>query len=192
MKKFNLKLVEESIRNLLIGIGEDPTRDGLIDTPQRVAKMYKELCEKSADKTLHLNKTFSFKNDELIIIKDISFYSLCEHHIMPFIGKVHIAYKLDKEIIGLSKIYREIECLSKGLNIQENLNTKIFESFVSLYKDIKLIILIESEHLCVAMRGIKKENSKFITIRKTSNISDSELNFFLRIIRTKACSHYLK
>jgi GTP cyclohydrolase I len=185
MGTFNEKIVQEAIYNLLVGIGEDPNREGLVETPSRVARMYKELCAKSIpeEKTTYLDKNFSSGKNELMIIQDIPLYSFCEHHIMPFHGKVHIGYNLDGKIIGLSKIYREVEYLSGGLHVQEDLNGKIFESFISSYEGIKLIVLIEAEHLCVAMRGIKKENSKFITIRKTENISADELDYFLKIVR---------
>ena len=185
MGTFNEKIVQEAIYNLLIGIGEDPNREGLVETPSRVARMYKELCAKVIpdDKTTYLDKTFSSGKNELMIIKDIPLYSFCEHHIMPFHGKVHIGYNLDGKIIGLSKIYREVEYLSGGLHVQEDLNNKIFESFTSLYDGIKLIVLIVAEHLCVAMRGTKKENSKFITMRKTENISAEELDYFLKMVR---------
>ncbi len=184
MAEYNENLVKEAIEKLLIGIGEDITREGLVDTPDRVARMYKELCDKKIpNKTTYLDRAFNHSEKELMVIKDIPFYSLCEHHIMPFFGKVHIGYKINGKIIGLSKIYREIDYLSSGLHVQEELTEKIFESFTSLYKDIKLIVLVTAEHLCVAMRGIKKRDSKFTTMRKTDNINNDELNYFLKIVQ---------
>lgn len=185
MNKFNEKLVEEAIYELLLGIGEDPFREGLVETPKRVAKMYKELCAKEIPdgKSTYLDKVFTSGTNELIIVKDIPIYSFCEHHIMPFFGKVHIGYNMDGKIIGLSKVYREVDYLSGGLHVQEDLNSKIFDSFTSLYHNIKLIVLIEAEHMCVSMRGIKKENSHFVTIRKTENITNNELDYFLKVVR---------
>lgn len=184
MKVYNEELVKKAIRDLLIGIGEDPKREGLVETPDRVARMYKELCYKSLPdgKSTYLDRNFNSNKNELMIVKDIPFYSFCEHHIMPFFGKVHIAYNLKGKIIGLSKIYREIEYLSGGLHVQEELNNKIYNSFISLYDDIKLIVLMKAEHLCVSMRGIKKQNSSFITIKKTDNVTNEELEYFIKMV----------
>lgn len=148
--------------NFLKVHGEDPQREGLIETPDRVARMYDELlCGYSQDPKLHFKTFPSNGYDELIVIKDIDFYSLCEHHMIPFFGKVHIGYIPNGRILGLSKFARLVDVFSRRLQTQENLTKQILDAINDNLNPKGSVVQIEAEHLCVSMRGIKKKG--FIT-----------------------------
>ncbi|MDR2108349.1 MAG: GTP cyclohydrolase I FolE [Coriobacteriales bacterium] len=158
--------IEQGVRLILEGIGEDPAREGLLETPARVAKMYEEVCAGSDEDPTALFSTFFGENHhEMVLVKDIPFYSLCEHHLVPFFGMAHVAYLPgpDGRICGLSKLARLVDIYSKRLQVQERLTTQVAETLVEQLAPRGVIVVIEAEHLCMAMRGVKKPGSKTIT-----------------------------
>ena len=158
------KLVEEAVKMLLKGIGEDPERQGLVGTPDRVARMYEELLAGyDDDAAKHLSKTFSVCDGEIVVEKDIYFYSLCEHHLMPFYGKAHIAYIPDDKVVGLSKLARTVEVYARRLQIQERMTSQIADAIQENLTTKGVMVAVEAEHMCMTMRGIKKPGSKTIT-----------------------------
>ncbi|MHB1487816.1 MAG: GTP cyclohydrolase I FolE [Acidimicrobiales bacterium] len=157
---------EAAVRELLGAIGEDPDRDGLIDTPRRVAAMYVELSQGMRQEPQdHLVVTFDAGHDEMVMVRDISFASLCEHHLMPFIGKAHVAYIPDDEgrITGLSKLARLVEGYARRLQVQERLTTQIADAIEEALKPRGVLVVIEAEHLCMSMRGVRKIGSVTVT-----------------------------
>ena len=157
----NEERIEKIIYELLEAIGEDPNREGLIDTPKRVAKMYKEILTNDNIKYT----TFNDKYDDIIIVKDIEFTSMCEHHLLPFYGVAHIAYIPNSKIIGLSKIARIVEKNSKKLQVQERMTNDIFKELCNILNTEDIAIYIEAKHMCMISRGVKKELSSTITIK---------------------------
>lgn len=156
--------IEIGIRMILEGIGEDINREGLKETPQRIARMYEEIYGGlTEDASGHLAKQFSVENSEMVVEKDITFYSTCEHHLLPFYGKVHIAYIPNKKVVGLSKLARTVEVFAKRPQIQEKLTVQIADALVENLTPTGVIVVIEAEHLCMTMRGIKKPGSKTVT-----------------------------
>lgn len=157
--------MQDLIKNLLIKIGEDPNREGLIKTPERVQKSYEFLCSGyTKDPKEILNEAiFNTDNNEMVLVKDIDFYSLCEHHLLPFFGKVHIAYIPSGKVVGLSKLPRLVEVYSRRLQIQEQLCEQISLALYEILKPKGVAVTIEAEHLCMQMRGVQKVNSKTIT-----------------------------
>lgn len=158
--------IEEGVRLILQGIGEDPDRGGLEDTPSRVARMYREIAGGVGwDPVEVVTVVKGADHDEMIMIKDIPLSSICEHHLIPFIGKAHIAYIPDKEgrITGLSKIARVVDLLSKRLQVQERLTTEIAETLQKALDPRGVFVMIEAEHLCMTMRGIKKPGAVTVT-----------------------------
>ena len=156
----DVKKIQEGVRMILEGIGEDVNREGLRETPDRIARMYEEIfaglemdCEEI------LSKTFTVDSDEMVIVKDIDFYSLCEHHILPFFGKVHVAYIPNGYITGLSKIARVVEVFSRRLQVQERLTLQIKECIQKTLNPLGVMVVVEAQHLCMQMRGVKKQNS---------------------------------
>ena len=149
--------IENAVREILIAIGEDPEREGLQETPARVARMYEEVfagLEGSAEK--HLKLFNEGKNDEMVIVKDIPLYSMCEHHLLPFIGKAHIAYiPSDGKVLGLSKLARIVDFYSKRPQLQERLTSQIADFLETNLNPKGVAVLIEAEHLCMTMRGIR-------------------------------------
>ena len=161
----NKEKIEKAVRLLLEGIGEDAARPGLEDTPDRVARMYEEILsgyEDSAER--HLEKTFPVTDSGMILEKDIQFYSLCEHHLLPFFGKVHIAYVPVNEVVGISKLARTVEVFARRLQIQEQMTGQIADAIAGNLKIKGVIVYVEAEHMCVSMRGIKKSGSKTVTV----------------------------
>ncbi len=156
---------EQAVTALLRSVGEDPNREGLKDTPKRVAKMYDELCAGySQDPKEILSATFSTDEyDEMIVLRDIPFASLCEHHMLPFRGKVHFAYIPDKKVVGVSKIARLVECFARRLQIQERMTVEIGKAFEAIIKPKGVGVIVEAAHECMIVRGIKKEGSKMVT-----------------------------
>ncbi len=156
--------VEAAIQLLLEGIGEDINREGLVDTPARVARMYEEICgglSETAEE--HLSKTFTSSNSEMVIEKDITFYSLCEHHLMPFYGKAHIAYIPNGKVVGLSKLARTVEVFARRPQIQEQLTGQIADAIMETLQPKGVMVYMEAEHMCMTMRGVKKPGAKTIT-----------------------------
>ena len=164
-RKIDKEKIKQATIMLLEAIGEDITREGLKDTPDRVADMYEEIfagmCKKPEDEL----KIFSTDNkDEMILVKDIPLYSICEHHLLPFTGKAHVAYiPSDNKITGLSKVARVVDTLSRRPQLQERLTTDIADVFVKVLKPKGVLVVIEAEHMCMVMRGIKKPGSLTVT-----------------------------
>ena len=156
--------IMEGVKLILDGIGEDVTREGLLETPERVAKMYEELAGGYTDSaSTHLAKRFDVENNDIVLEKDIEFYSLCEHHMLPFYGRVAIAYIPNGEVIGLSKMARTVEVFAKRLQLQERMTAQIADAFMEELKPKGVMVMIEAEHMCMTIRGIKKPGSKTVT-----------------------------
>lgn len=159
----NQEKIKEAVKLLLEGIGEKADREGLIETPERIARMYGEIfggMEMDAGEIL--SKTFTTEKTEMVLEKDIVFYSMCEHHMLPFFGKVHVAYIPDKKIVGLSKLARCVEVYAKRLQLQERMTEQIAEAVMEHLSPKGVMVMTEAEHLCMTMRGIKKPGSKTI------------------------------
>ena len=161
----NSEKVEKLVKDLLNEIGEDPKREGLLETPRRVAEAYQFLSSGyKMDIDEVMNKAvFNEKYDEMVLVKNIDFYSLCEHHMLPFYGKVHVAYIPDGKIIGLSKIPRLVEIFSRRLQVQERHTTEIADTLMRKLEPKGVLVIIEAEHLCMTMRGVKKPGSMTVT-----------------------------
>lgn len=156
--------IEEAVKMLLEGIGEDVTREGIRETPQRVARMYEELFGgMEVDAATHLSKTFERETSDIVIEKDISFYSMCEHHLLPFFGNVHIAYIPNDRVVGLSKLARTVEVFARRPQIQERMTKQIAKEVMNRLDAQGVMVMIEAEHMCMSMRGIKKPGSKTVT-----------------------------
>lgn len=160
----DIEKTEKAIRDLLVAIGEDPDRPGLAETPKRCAKMYAELLAgMDSDAREHLSKQFDVPHSEFLLEKDIPFYSLCEHHLLPFFGKVHIAYLPNDRVVGLSKLARTVEVYARRLQLQEQMTTQIADDIMRHLDARGVMVVIEAEHLCMTMRGVKKPGAKTIT-----------------------------
>jgi GTP cyclohydrolase IA len=158
--------IQELIRELLEAIGEDPTREGLLETPRRVAEMYGELFAGiESDPGEHLRVRFEAGHDEMVMVRDIPFTSLCEHHLVPFVGFTHVAYLpgADGRITGLSKLARMVEGFARRLQVQERMTTQIVEAMEKELQPRGSIVVIEAEHFCMSMRGVKKEGMTTVT-----------------------------
>jgi GTP cyclohydrolase I len=157
--------MQELIRQLLAGLGEDPSREGLLDTPKRVEKALRFLTSGyTADVDTVLNNAlFTVDYNEMVIVKDVDFYSLCEHHLLPFFGRCHIAYIPQGKVIGLSKIPRLVEVFARRLQIQERMTSQIADTILEKIDPLGVAVVIEATHLCMAMRGVEKQNSFAIT-----------------------------
>ncbi|WP_407966050.1 GTP cyclohydrolase I FolE [Bartonella sp. C271] len=165
-KKPSMEEVEAAIHTLLFWIGEDPNREGLLNTPSRVAKAYRELFAGYNESVKEILDTV-FEEvsgyNEPIILKNISFYSHCEHHMLPIIGRAHIAYLPDKKVVGLSKIARVVDVFSRRLQTQENMTAQIVDALKTHLKPRGIAVMIEAEHMCMGMRGIRKQDATTIT-----------------------------
>lgn len=168
--------IKEGVRLLLEGIGEDVNREGLKDTPDRIARMYSEIyAGYEEDASEHLSKRFHVDNDEIVLEKDIVFYSTCEHHLMPFYGKAHIAYIPNGEVVGISKLARTLEVYAKRLQIQEQLTSQVADSIMKELNAKGVMVVIEAEHMCMTMRGIKKPGSKTVTMASRGEFEKEEM-----------------
>jgi GTP cyclohydrolase I len=160
----DLDRVAEAARDILEAIGEDPNREGLRDTPLRFARMYAELFEGlHTDPADTLSTVFREDHQEMVIVRDIPFYSMCEHHLLPFHGFAHFGYLPNGRIVGLSKVARLVECLSRRPQVQERLAGQIVDTFCDKLHPLGCGVVIEAEHLCMTMRGVKKPGSKMVT-----------------------------
>lgn len=178
--------IKEAVKLLLQGIGEDIDREGLKDTPDRVARMYEEIYGGMEENPgVHLSKTFTAENNEMVVEKDIVFYSTCEHHLMPFYGKVHIAYIPDGRVAGLSKLARTVEVYARRLQIQEKMTAEIADAVMEHLKPKGVMVIVQAEHMCMTMRGIKKPGSQTVTmVTRGVFAGDAELkNTFLQMLR---------
>ena len=178
--------IKQAVRLFLEGIGEDPGREGLAETPERIARMCEELyggLEETAQ--THLQKTFQAEEQGMVLEKDIVFYSTCEHHLLPFYGKAHIGYLPNGKVVGLSKLARTVDVFARRPQIQEKMTAQIAEALEESLKPQGVIVMIEAEHTCMTMRGIKKPGSKTVTLVATGVFQDNaELqNRFLALVR---------
>ncbi|MGN0477112.1 MAG: GTP cyclohydrolase I FolE [Ruminococcus sp.] len=166
--------IQKAVVEILEAIGEDPNREGLRETPSRVARMYSELTSGYSDSAkTHLSKVFTAENSQFVLEKDINFHSLCEHHMLPFFGKVHIAYIPDGKVVGLSKLARLVEVFARRLQIQEQMTNQIADALEEELAPKGVFVIIEAEHTCMTMRGIKKIGSKTITFASRGEFSDN-------------------
>jgi GTP cyclohydrolase I len=161
--------VEESVREILVNIGEDPERDGLLKTPNRVARMFDELTSgyHTDPEKLINGAVFDADYDEMVVVKDIDFYSLCEHHMLPFYGKAHVAYIPNGKVIGLSKIPRIVDMFARRLQIQERMTSQIANLLQEALNTQGVAVVVEGAHMCAMMRGVKKQNTKMTTSKMT-------------------------
>ncbi len=159
----DLEKIEEGVRLILEGIGEDPQREGLLKTPARVARMYEEcFAGLYEDPSVHFETTFDEHHEELVIVHDIPFYSMCEHHLVPFFGKAHVAYIPAKSgrICGISKLARLVDSYARRPQVQERLTSQVADTLVEQLDPQGVIVVMEAEHLCMSMRGVKKPGAK--------------------------------
>lgn len=160
---------------MLEGIGEDPGREGLRETPDRIARMYEEIFSgMEADGKEELSKVFSVDNSEMVVEKDITFYSMCEHHMLPFYGKAHVAYIPDGRVVGLSKLARTVEVYARRLQIQERMTGEVADAVMEYLAPKGVMVVIEAEHMCMTMRGVKKPGSKTVSIATRGVFTDDE------------------
>lgn len=177
--------IKKAVVMLLEGIGEDPEREGLVETPDRIAKMYEEICGgMNEDATDHLSKVFTVDSNEMVIEKDITFYSMCEHHMLPFFGTVHIAYIPKGEVVGLSKLARTVEVYARRLQLQEKMTAQIADAIMDNLNPEGVMVVCEAEHLCMTMRGVKKPGTKTVNVvtRGVFNGNDSLQNSFFNLL----------
>ncbi|MCH8339080.1 MAG: GTP cyclohydrolase I FolE [Chloroflexi bacterium] len=169
--------IEDAIRELLSAVGEDPDRDGLQRTPERVARMYDELLAGyRVDPEQMINDAiFDVDYDEMVLVKDIEFYSLCEHHLLPFIGKAHVAYLPKGKVIGLSKIPRVVDLFARRLQVQERMTRQISDFLETTLHPHGVGVVIEGLHLCSMMRGVKKANARMVTSALCGTFSNNEV-----------------
>jgi GTP cyclohydrolase I len=162
----DLERAERAVAELLAAIGEDPGREGLLQTPKRVAAMYEELFSgMEEDPAKHLTVTFAAEHDEMVMVRDIPFASLCEHHMVPFIGKAHVAYipGSDGRITGLSKLARLVDAYARRLQVQERMTTQIADTLEATLEPRGVLVVVEAEHLCMSMRGVRKPGTLTVT-----------------------------
>ena len=180
--------IQEGVKLILEGIGEDIHREGLLETPDRIARMYEELAAGyTDDAAVHLKKRFHVDNNDMVMEKDLPFSSFCEHHMLPFYGTAAVAYIPDGEVVGLSKIARTLEVFAKRFQLQERLTAQIADVFMEELKPHGVMVLIEAEHMCMTMRGIKKPGTKTVTVVTRGVFNDDEKlqNQFYRMLERR-------
>ncbi|MBE5881503.1 MAG: GTP cyclohydrolase I FolE [Lachnospiraceae bacterium] len=167
--------IETAVQMLLEGIGEDPTREGLVETPARIARMYEEIfAGMHEDAKDHLQKTFTSSNTGIVLEKDITFYSMCEHHMLPFYGKAHVAYIPNGKVVGLSKLARTVDVFAKRLQLQEQMTDQIADALMEDLGVAGAMVMTEAEHMCMTMRGIKKPGSQTVSIAVRGKFEEDE------------------
>lgn len=177
--------IKEGVRLILEGVGEDIHREGLIETPDRIARMYEELAAGYTDDAAkHLQKRFHVDNNDMVMEKDIRFYSFCEHHMLPFYGTAAVAYIPNGEVVGLSKIARTLEVYAKRFQLQERLTAQVADVFMRELKPKGVMVQIQAEHMCMTMRGIKKPGAQTVTVVTRGVFDDNEAlqNRFYRML----------
>ena len=179
------KKIQEGVKLILEGIGEDPDREGLVDTPDRIARMYEEIfggLTQTAEEPL--SKTFHVKDNAMVLEKDITFYSMCEHHMLPFYGKVHVAYIPDGKVAGLSKLARTVEVYAKRLQLQEQMTAQIADALMEHLCPKGVIVMAEAEHLCMTMRGVKKPGTTTVSVVARGAFKEDEQlrNLFFQML----------
>ncbi|PTL35562.1 GTP cyclohydrolase I FolE [Candidatus Methylomirabilis limnetica] len=186
----NRRMIERLVRDLLKEIGEDPDREGLVKTPERVERMLAFLTSgygKQVDDVLN-KAVFQDNYDEIVVVKDIDFFSLCEHHLLPFFGKCHVGYLPDGKIVGLSKLVRLVEMYSRRLQVQERLTSQIANALLEALQPRGVAVVMEAQHLCMMMRGVEKQNSKAVTSSMHGIFREriESRNEFMQLIRSHA------
>jgi len=187
------KEVEEAVKTILKAIGEDPTREGLIKTPYRVAKSFQFLCSgyKRDPKEVLNNALFPSTNSEMVIVRNIEFYSLCEHHLLPFFGRVHVGYIPDKKVVGLSKIPRIVDIYARRLQIQEQLTEEIANAIMEVVKPKGVGVVIHARHMCMEMRGVESKYSYTSTSAlRGIFLEEKTRQEFFNIINTPPQNHF--
>ncbi|KGX91795.1 GTP cyclohydrolase I [Pontibacillus marinus BH030004 = DSM 16465] len=169
-------LVEKNVRSILEEIGEDPQREGLLDTPKRVAKMYKEVFEGvGVDPSVALTTTFESEGyDGMVVVRDIDYYTFCEHHLIPFFGKAHIGYMPENRIVGLSKFARLVELTAKRPQVQERMTEQIASAIHDVLSPKGVIVTVEGQHLCMCARGVKKPGTSTVTTVKRGSFKEDK------------------
>jgi GTP cyclohydrolase I len=163
-KAVDIERIERAVREILEAVGEDPSREGLLDTPARVARMYEELLGGMREEPeAHIQKVFTEDYNEIVLLRDIPFFSMCEHHMMPFIGSAHVAYLPAGKVLGVSKLARIVECFAKRLQVQERLTMQIADFLMENTKPQGVAVVLEASHSCMTIRGIKKPGSMMVT-----------------------------
>jgi GTP cyclohydrolase I len=163
-KKIDSDRIRKAVREMLLAIGEDVEREGLKETPDRVARMYAELfAGMFEDPKRHLRSMFTEKYDEIVLLRDIPFYSVCEHHLLPFIGKAHVAYLPIGQVVGISKLARVVDSFARRLQCQERLTSQIADFIMTNLKPMGVGVVLQASHSCMTIRGIKKPNSTMVT-----------------------------
>jgi GTP cyclohydrolase I len=164
IKKVDTERIEKAVKEILLAIGEDIDREGLKKTPERVGKMYTELLAgMREDPKVHLHSVFTENYDEIVLLRDIPFYSICEHHLMPFIGSAHVAYLPTGMVLGVSKLARIVDCFARRLQTQERLTYQIADFIMNSLKPMGVTVVLEASHSCMTIRGIKKSGSTMVT-----------------------------
>ncbi|HWL22769.1 MAG TPA: GTP cyclohydrolase I FolE [Ureibacillus sp.] len=165
MSNVDLKKIEEAVKMILEAVGEDVNREGLLDTPKRVSKMYEEMFSGiNQDPREFFSTVFHEDHEELVLVKDIPFYSMCEHHLVPFYGKAHVAYiPRDGRVAGLSKLGRCVDTVARRPQLQERITATVADSIMEMLNPYGVYVVIEAEHMCMTMRGLKKPGSKTVT-----------------------------
>ena len=161
----DLEKIQQAVRMILEAVGEDPDREGLLDTPKRVAKMYAEVFEgMNINEEIYFETVFSEDHEEMVLVKDIPFYSMCEHHLVPFFGKAHVAYiPRGGRVVGLSKLARAVDTVARRPQLQERITSTVADSIVRKLDPYGVVVVVEAEHMCMTMRGVKKPGSKTVT-----------------------------
>ena len=167
--------IKRAVVMLLEAVGEDPEREGLVETPERIAKMYEEILGgMKEDAREHLSKVFTVDSDEMVIERDLQFYSMCEHHMLPFFGKVHIAYIPKGKVVGLSKLARTVEVFARRLQLQERMTAQIADAIMEQLEPAGVMVVCEAEHLCMTMRGVKKPGTRTVNVVTRGVFSGNE------------------
>lgn len=163
-RRIDVGKIEKAVNEILLAVGEDINREGLRKTPQRVAKMYTELLAGMHENPKeHLRSVFTENYDEIVLLRDIPFYSICEHHLMPFIGSAHVAYLPHGKVLGVSKLARIVDCFARRLQTQERLTGQIADFIMDSLKPLGVVVVLEASHSCMTIRGIKKPGSLMVT-----------------------------
>lgn len=182
----NKDIIRKGVELILEGIGEDLNREGLKETPDRIARMYEEIfAGMEEDVSQHLAKRFQVEDNQMVVEKDITFYSMCEHHFMPFYGKAHVAYVPDGEVVGLSKLARTVEVFAKRPQLQERMTAQIADAIMEKLQPKGVMVMLEAEHMCMTMRGVKKPGSRTVTCVSRGCFEEKTglQNTFYRMIR---------
>lgn len=178
--------IQQAVQLFLEAIGEDCSREGLKDTPKRISEMCKEVYGGiGKDAAKHLNVMFDTEENEMVLEKDITFYSVCEHHLVPFFGKAHIAYIPDSKVVGLSKLARTVETYARRPQIQEHLTAQIADDIMKYLQPKGVMVMLEAEHLCMSMRGVKKPGAKTVSYICRGEFEDNHVlqNTFFQLIK---------